>query len=64
MPGNIFSRIGRALSIFGVSNPEDIRQIEERKALRNRPRPEADKPPNSSSQPSIHPKSTDILPPS
>ena len=28
MPGSIFSKLGRALSIFGVSSPEDIRKMQ------------------------------------
>ncbi len=28
MPDSIFSKLGRALSIFGVSSPEDIRKMQ------------------------------------
>ncbi len=31
MSNGIFSKIGRALSIFGVSSPDDIRKMEQRK---------------------------------
>ncbi|MHB1936622.1 MAG: hypothetical protein ACYCOR_08560 [Acidobacteriaceae bacterium] len=31
MPGGIFNRLGRALSIFGVSNPDDVRRMQARK---------------------------------
>ena len=33
MSNGIFSKIGRALSIFGVSSPEDIRRMQNRKAM-------------------------------
>jgi hypothetical protein len=32
MSNGFFSKIGRALSIFGVSNPDDVRRMEARKA--------------------------------
>lgn len=31
MSNGIFSKIGRALSIFGVSSPDDIRRMQARK---------------------------------
>jgi hypothetical protein len=31
MPGGIFNKLGRALSIFGVSSPDDIRRMRTRK---------------------------------
>jgi hypothetical protein len=33
MSNGIFSKIGRALSIFGVSSPEDIRRMQNRKPM-------------------------------
>ncbi len=32
MSNGFFSKIGRALSIFGVSNPDDVRRMQARKA--------------------------------
>ena len=32
MSNGFFSRIGRALSIFGVSSPDDVRRMQSRKA--------------------------------
>lgn len=32
MSNGFFSKIGRALSIFGVSSPEDVRRMQARKA--------------------------------
>ncbi len=32
MSNGFFSKIGRALSIFGVSNPDDVRKMQSRKA--------------------------------
>ena len=32
MSNGFFSKIGRALSIFGVSNPDDVRKMQTRKA--------------------------------
>ena len=31
MSNGFFSKIGRALSIFGVSNPDDVRKMQHRK---------------------------------
>ncbi len=31
MSNGFFSKIGRALSIFGVSNPDDVRRMQARK---------------------------------
>ncbi len=31
MSNGFFSKIGRALSIFGVSNPDDVRRMQPRK---------------------------------
>lgn len=57
MSHSIFSKIGRALSIFGVSSPADIRRMEQRNVPRNKPerRPEtgAECSPIPSDQPSI-----------
>jgi hypothetical protein len=48
MSNEFFSKIGRALSIFGVSNPDDVRRMEARKAPASavKPVPPAT-PPNS-----------------
>jgi hypothetical protein len=39
MSNGFLSKIGRALSIFGVSNPDDVRKMEARKT-----RPSGEKP--------------------
>ncbi len=43
MSNGFFSKIGRALSIFGVSSPDDIRRMQSRKAPASavKPVPEA-----------------------
>ena len=55
MSNGFFSKIGRALSIFGVSNPDDVRKMQARKipAKAVKPAPAAvpqDTPENSVSQ--------------
>ena len=44
MSNGFFSKIGRALSIFGVSNPDDVRRMQTRKAPAHtvKPGPPAD----------------------
>jgi hypothetical protein len=43
MSNGFFNKIGRALSIFGVSNPDDVRRMQARKipAPAVKPAPEA-----------------------
>jgi hypothetical protein len=53
MTSGIFRKIGRALSIFGVSSPEDLAERERIRALRNVSRVESEPPPNPPQQPSI-----------
>ena len=45
MSNKFLSKIGRALSIFGVSSPEDVRRMQNRKAPGNvgKPTPAAEK---------------------
>ena len=45
MSNGFLSKIGRALSIFGVSSPEDVRRMQARKApaATSKPAPEAEK---------------------
>jgi hypothetical protein len=39
MSNGFLSKIGRALSIFGVSNPDDVRKMEARKVPANAVKP-------------------------
>ena len=39
MSNGFFNKIGRALSIFGVSNPEDVRKMQARKVPANAVKP-------------------------
>ena len=39
MSNGFFSKIGRALSIFGVSSPEDVRKMQNRKVPANAVKP-------------------------
>jgi hypothetical protein len=39
MSNGFLNKIGRALSIFGVSNPEDVRKMQARKAPANAVKP-------------------------
>ena len=52
MSNGFFSKIGRALSIFGVSNPDDVRRMQARKApahaVKPAPRSGSDDPANNS----------------
>jgi hypothetical protein len=49
---NIFSKMGRALSIFGVSNPEDIRKMQEKRTQSGslEPRPSKNENPDRPSE--------------
>ncbi|HVC89470.1 MAG TPA: hypothetical protein VND66_02495 [Acidobacteriaceae bacterium] len=51
MSNGILSKIGHALSIFGVSNPDDIRKMERRKMP---PTPATSPPPESPLADSSH----------
>jgi hypothetical protein len=48
MSNGFFSKIGRALSIFGVSNPDDVRRMQARKAPANAVKPVTAADPQSS----------------
>jgi hypothetical protein len=49
MSNGFLSKIGRALSIFGVSNPDDVRKMEARKVPASAVKPVSPATPPSSS---------------
>lgn len=55
MTSGIFRNLGRVLSIFGISSPEDLAERERIRALRNASRVKGEPPANPSQQPSIEP---------
>jgi len=60
MSNGFFNKIGRALSIFGVSNPDDVRKMQSRKAPASAVKPApAAAPQDTAGKPASQEKRTD-----